>query len=206
MSLLLCDECFTWVEPLQERCPDCQQTLDSSTADPPLSRLERVIGRLVDVLGEVRVDRKLLPDQGLLYRTDNGLYFLPHRVDRQTRLVAATDMETSFLWSLAGLAWAPLVLVAPFLKKKNTYVEREVRVFRPHRLSPDQSELLPELLMQNPGVFFVSRDNIRAVERRRGCWRVVRMHGPALKLTPIHNKHHFDEQMDGLVASGMGRR
>lgn len=206
MSLLLCDECLCWVEPMYERCPDCQQTLDTSTDDPPLSRLERVMGQIVGVLGEVHIDRKLLPDRGLLYQTANGLYFLPHQVERQTQLVPAVDVETSILWSLAAIAWSPLVFVAPFLKQKKTYVERQVRVYRPHQLSLDDSKLLPQLLMQNPGVFFLARDSIRAVERRRNCWRVVRMHGAALKITPLNDRDTFDEQMDGLVASGMGSR
>jgi hypothetical protein len=200
MSLLLCCECFAWVEPVRDRCPDCQQSLDSSTPDPPLSRLERVIGELISPLGEVRIDRKLLPDQGLLYRTSNGLYFLPHRVERETQLVPTCDAETSLLWSLAALAWSPLALVAPFLKRKTQLVEKQVRVFRPHELECTQSDLLPTFLMQNPGVFFVPRESILAVERRRHCWRIVRVHGVALKITPLDGIPAFEEQMDDLVA------
>jgi hypothetical protein len=199
MSLLLCHECFAWVEPVRDRCPDCQHSLDSSVADPPLSRLERVIGDLITPLGEVRVDRKLLPDQGTLYRTSNGLYFLPHRVDRETRLVPNGDAGTSLLWSLAALAWSPLALAVPFLKRRSRLVERQVRVFRPHLLEPGQSEMLPEFLMQNPGVFFIPRESILAIERRRYCWRVVRAHGAALKITPLAEKPAFAEQMDELA-------
>ncbi|MEX2288506.1 MAG: hypothetical protein WD648_15520 [Planctomycetaceae bacterium] len=202
MSFLLCHECYSWVEPIHDRCPDCQESVDSSTADPPLSRLQNEIGNLIGPLGEVKVERRLLPDRGLLYLTSNGLFFLPHAVEHEMKIVPTTDVQTSFLWSLAALAWTPLALVVPFLKKKRE-TAKQVRVFRPHWLSVDQSQEMPKLLMQNPGVFFLPNNAVRVVGRRRKGWRIVRVHGPALRIFPLDDARQFHDHMSRLIAAGI---
>ena len=103
MSLMLCHECYSWVEASDGYCPECTYPLDASAADPPLHELRSIIGEIVVRVGEVRVPRGLLPDRGMLYATSNGLFFLPHRFERVTQMVETNGDTTSILWSLAAM-------------------------------------------------------------------------------------------------------
>ena len=183
MSLLLCHECYSWVEPSDGRCPDCWQPVDTSVPDPPLRALKTVIGELICPLGEIKVRRKMLPDRGMLYATTQGLYFLPHRLVRVMQLVETEDARTSFFWFLAAIAWTPLMFLLPLLKSVQAK-PAQVDVFQPQFLTPAESHLLPEFLMQNPGVFFVPRESVRTIRRRRNTWTISRWRGSPLKLKP----------------------
>lgn len=200
MSFLLCHECYSWVEPENERCPECDHSLDSAAPDPPLEFLAADIGTILFRIGEASVRRKMLPDRGMVYATTNGLYFLPHRLEHVTHLIEEDSPGSSLLWSLASLVWTPLILVAPFLKSRQV-TPKQTPVLRPHYLTREESQQLPELLMQNPGVFFVPQKSIRLVIRKRSHWRIERLQGQTLKLTPIGNRQRFHDRMNELVAS-----
>lgn len=200
MSFLLCHECYSWVQPENERCPECDRHVDSATPDPPLEFLGAQIGSILCRVGEVAIRRKMLPDRGMVYATTNGLYFLPHRLEHVTRLVEEESPGSSLLWSLASFVWSPLIFVAPFLKSRHVK-PTQMPVLRPQYLTRDESRLLPELLMQNPGVFFVPKKSIRIVIRKRGYWKIERLQGTPLKLKPVGNRQRFDDRMSEVVTS-----
>lgn len=142
--------------------------------------------------------RKLLPECGMLYTTTNGLYFVPHRLEQETRMETGPTASEPLIWSLAALAWAPLTLVLPFVRNRN---ERpvQVTVLRPLFLSRADSDRLPVLLMENPGVFFLRRQSIRGWKRRRGHWTIQRDQGAALKLTPESDHQSVHRRMSQLA-------
>jgi hypothetical protein len=200
MSLFLCHECYSWITPVDGRCPDCELIVDASVPDPPMQAIRSVIGDVVGLLGEVRVRRKLLPDHGMLYATTNGLYVLPHQLDQETRVT--TQPAEPLMWSLASLSWAPLALLRPLLepflgKKEQRAVQ--VAVLRPVALTSADNDHLPELLMDNPGVFFLRRQAIRGWRRRRRHWSIERDQGPPLKLSPESDRNLVHRRLSQLA-------
>lgn len=200
MSLLLCHECYTWVEPFDARCPECFGTLDCDTPDPALEILRDELGGVVGPLGEVRIRRRLLPDQGTLYATTSGLLFVPHETVREVQLVETPEAGSSLLWTLASIAFTPLVLVLPFVRSKRLR-PAPIAVLRPVFLSPGEYRRPAELLMENPGVFFVPRRSIFRIVRRRGKWTIERRQGTPLKFKPHNDRRHFQAQMTQLAAT-----
>jgi len=207
MPFFLCHECFSWVEPTGERCSQCQLVLDVSAPDPPLRWFEEAIGDLHCQIGEVHVRRRMLPDRGMLYATANGLFFLPHQLAESAAPADPDAVETSLLWTVASLVWTPFAIVLPFVKAQ-LMQSAMIPVFEPHLLKQEDSHLLPVLLMQNPGVFFVPNRSIRLIRRQRTQWRIDRTAGPPLKLNPVDGKKSFQRKMAELVHSrawhGMG--
>ena len=86
MSLILCHQCFSWVEPIGEQCPQCDFPLDARAPDPSPEELNAAIGSLVRPMGEIRIARAELPERGWLYETNHGLFFVPNRLE-QVKLV-----------------------------------------------------------------------------------------------------------------------
>lgn len=198
MALLLCHECFFWVSPRGGRCPECDHAVDSGVADPPTDALDRLIGPAIQPIGSVRLRRDLLPDRGMLYETANGLYFVPHVVTRRVELVEKSQPGRSLLWMLASIAFTPLILVLPFMRFKRLTAE-EVPSFEPCRLTAEQRTRLGELLMQNPGAFFIPRNSIRRFARRWRRWVIERRHGKVLKFQPETDPQEFERQLHGLL-------
>lgn len=198
MALLLCHECYFWVPPRDGRCPECDHSVDSSVPDPPADVLNRLIGPAVRPLGTVRLARQSLPERGTLYETDNGLFFVPHHIHRRLEIVERKQHGRSLLWMLASIAFTPLMLVVPFLRFRKLTTE-EVPIYEPVFLTDEQCERLGQLLMQNPGVFFIPRDAIRRVHRRRNRWVIERRIGSTLRLIPETDFHEFDHQLAGLL-------
>ena len=197
MSFLLCSECFGWVQPRDGHCANCLAQMDSARPDPPLTLLRASLGDVLQRLGDVRVSRRVLPERGLLYATTTGVFFLPHEVEQITQ-VTEQRVGPSILWSIAALVWSPLSLVIPFLRTKRLReVSREV--YRPLLLTTSQSDLLPELLMENPGAFFVPARHVRHVVRRRDKWIFERMHGAKVVFHSDDNPGLFHERMEELV-------
>jgi len=165
--------------------------------------LRSVIGDVVGLLGEVRVRRKLLPDHGMLYATTNGLYFLPHQLDQEPRITTEPPPEP-LMWSLMSLSWAPLALLKPLLqpfwgKKEQRVVQ--VSVLRPRALTSDDNDRLPELLMENPGVFFLRRQSIRGWRRRRRHWSIERDQGPPLRFSPESDRNLVHRRVSQLAGA-----
>lgn len=204
MSFLLCHDCYAWVEPVGDRCPHCEQIIDPEAADPPHGTLAAAMGELRSLIGEARVPRKKLPDTGLLYATSRGLLFVPHRTVYVTQMVEAPPAGGSLFWTIATVVWSPLMFVLPFVKTKRLQ-EQSVAVAEPQYLDGDATPHLPELLMHDPGVFFVPRRSIRCVRRRRHRWTIERAHAASLKVRAEGDRALFHRQMAELLQSPMWR-
>ena len=204
MSFLLCHDCYAWVEPVGDRCPQCEQMIDPEASDPPLGVLTGVIGDLQHLIGEARVIRRNLPRTGLLYATTQGLLFVPHRTVYVSQTVEARTAGASLFWTLATAVWSPLLFVAPFVKSKRME-ERSVAVDEPQYLEQDDSPRLPELLMQDPGTFYIPRRAIRAVRRWRHRWTIERVQAVPLKLWAEGDRPLFHREMRGLLESPVWR-
>ena len=179
MSFLLCHDCYTWVEPLDNRCPECLLVMDFSAEDPAPHLLREVMGDLAGRLGEVRIPRKLLPEWGTLYATTDGLFFVPHEMDHALRRDDGQFSGTSLMWSLGSLIWSPLFFLSP-LVRSSPAPDRPVRVLRPRYLSEEESAALAEFTDgQSGSVLFApaadsgDRAKARAVDHRTHSWRVV---------------------------------
>lgn len=196
-SFLLCHECYTWVVPIDDRCPECTNAVDAATPDPSLPLLEHAIGEINGLIGEVRVRRPMLPERGLLYSTEGGLYFLPHELDHVTEMKPAAPTGSSLMWSAAALVVTPLIFVLPFVSVKRLK-ESSRPVYRPRYLNVGERRRPAELLMENPGVFFVPRRSIRDVRKRRRHWIVERIQGRSLRMTPDANRRTFHVRMGEL--------
>ncbi|MGE3314152.1 MAG: hypothetical protein AB7O26_03475 [Planctomycetaceae bacterium] len=200
MALFLCHDCYSWVEPFSEHCPECWQVVDPSRPDPSLEQLERDFGRIVLRVGEIRINRRMLPDRGTLFATTNGLIFLPDQVERVIDDVETAYPTESILWAMAGLVWSPLHLVSLWKHRSRPRRKGVVRVFRPHFLTERDSHRLPGMLMQNPGVFFIPRRLIRSATRRFDRWRIDRYHATTVKLRPRTDGARFHDRFAELLA------
>ena len=201
MSFLLCHECLSWVEPRHDRCPDCSLIIEYASRDPSIHDLRLAIGDLVQRLGEVKVSRRRsLPDLGMLYETTNGLFFVPHDIETITKTVESHSSGSSLAWSIAAMAWYPLLLILPFVRSRKMKT-KNLSVRRPRILALDDSEQLPSMLMGSPGMFFIAQSAIQWVGRRRKCWSIKRQHSSDLKITPFTNPDAFHERMKRLVRS-----
>ncbi len=200
MSFLLCHDCYTWVEPDDGRCPECLLVMDLSAADPPAGQLLLVMGEIVGRLGEVRVSRRLLPEWGTLYATTRGLFFVPHEPDDAPAMGAAPLFGASLMWSLGSLLWSPLVFLLPFVRT-DVPQETAVRVLRPRYLSPEDSAMLPELLMAHPGSFFLPKNQIRSMTPKRSRWMIDRSIGSRLTFSPADSPGVFREKLSTLLAT-----
>jgi len=201
MALLLCHECYSWVEPRSGHCPDCLARADLNEADPAPPQLRATLGELTGKLGEVTVRRRPFSGPGLLYTTTQGLYFLPHHVNDITDEYGQNhDVGQTVIWSVAATLWAPLYLLMPLLRTSSRNGST-VSIYHPQLLSPDQSDLLSDLLMDNPGAFFVPSRAVRTVQQRWRGWVIERDHGTKLHLKPTSTRGNFDRRMQQLIKS-----
>ena len=197
-SLLLCHECFDWVEPSNGHCPQCLSVVDAAAPDPSPDELRRVLGDVLLRLGEVRLLRRRVPDRGLLYATTRGLYFLPHQV----RYVEETKQEQvgpSLGWIVAAVFITPVALLLPYLKSKRLRrVDRPVH--SPIWLTAEDSLRLPDLLMDNPGALFIPLAGIRHVEQRGRRWHVDRRMGRRVSFECVDTPPLLPQRLRELAA------
>lgn len=144
-------------------------------------------------LGMVRIPRRHLPGQGLLYATTRGLFFVPHRLEQVTRY-EERQVGPPLFWRLAGLLWMPLHLVLLVFQSREV---RQIQVAepRPQILAPGEGSILPELLMENPGAFFLPLNSIRQIERRKDRWIIDRIYGGRVVIQADADRNMFDNQM-----------
>ncbi len=198
MAYLLCHECWTWGEPCRQSCPHCGHLLDPAEPDPPVQQLQALLGELVARLGEVHVRRKALPQHTTLYATTTGLFFLPHRQEWDVRPVEDFTAATSLLLTLAAIIWSPVALLRPFMGGSRSKPQR-VLIRRPRFLDLDDSDLLVELLMNDPGSFFIPRRTIQLVQRKRRYWVIQRHPGSDTIFEPLGHWVRFAEKLKDLA-------
>jgi hypothetical protein len=202
MALVLCQQCLAWVEPLGEQCPQCDYPIDLRAPDPSFEERATAIGPLVGPIGPVRISRAALPDRGMLYATVNGLFFVPESFER-VRLVpieSATQSPRSMARAL--LRGARLVLSDGLSLRKwadRSSMRIEISRSEVPLLRPEDSHTLPRLLMDDPGVFFLSRRWIRTIRTTFSGWSVVRPNNLTLRLKPLGDRSAFHQRMSNFA-------
>ncbi len=167
---------------------------DAIQLDDFANRMRPLIGRVHRSLGHVKLQRRHFPNDGVLYETEHGLFFLPHRVVQAARLVE--EQAASPLWRVAAALWAPLWLVLPFVKTKRVKTKL-VEEAEPIRLHGDDLQRLSELLPRLPGSFFVAAKDIATVRTKRRIWVIERFTGSKLTIDPL-TTDVFGERMEQL--------
>ena len=104
------------------------------------------------------------------------------------------------MWSLGSLIWSPLFFLSPLLRTSSA-PDRPVRVLRPRYLGENESGDLPDLLMDNPGAFFLPRRQVRAAMRKRGRWIIERTQGGLLSISPVAPARFFHDNLCALLES-----
>jgi hypothetical protein len=195
MALILCHQCLSWVEPLGRQCPQCDFPLDARLPDPSPDKLSAVMGQLVRCIGDVRIARAPLPECGSLYETTHGLFFVPHRLERVRLIRGGAPQRTwrAMLRSFGRRAFRRSEVHRPAMRM-------EVAVDSHQPLGPCDSGELPNLLMQNPGVFFLSWRSIQMVRRSFWGWTILRSNSLHLRLKPVGDHAGFHERMAELAA------
>lgn len=170
-ALILCQECYSWAEPKSDVCPFCAVTLDPNQPDPTPESLQNLIGPIEFCLGEVITPRRLLPDRGMLYATRGGLLFVPHDLARSLKPPETWPASASLLWAAAALLWSPLAIAGALLRFKMTR-PGEILLSIPRSLPEGNPSVAASQLMDDPGVFFVSRWSIRCIRRTWRGWTI----------------------------------
>lgn len=183
MSIRLCQECCQWVSTRDGRCPDCQDTLPETIRPEDSDAMFRnMVGQVRGRMGHVRIVRRKLPSDGVIYETANGLFFLPYRSVTKRRLVEQS--AASPMWTVASVLWSPLMFLSPFLRRRELR-EKDFVEYEAIRLGKDDLQLLPEFLSRVTGALFLPVRNIRAITEKRGRWIIERSIGTKLIIQPI---------------------
>lgn len=196
MALMLCHQCLSWVEPLGEQCPQCDFPLDARIPDPTSEELGAVIGKLVRRIGDVRIARTALPNHGSLYETTRGLFFVPHRLE-DVRLVHGAATLGGWRSVLSALQRIPYAVFG--LRGYRAAPRVEIAVDVHTQLNPQDSKELPNLLMSNPGVFFLSRRSIHRIQRTLWGWMISRPNSLSLRLKPLAERSEFHQRMSAFA-------
>lgn len=141
-----------------------------------------MVGQVRGRMGHVRIVRRKLPSDGVIYETANGLFFLPYRSVTKRRLVEQS--AASPMWTVASVLWSPLMFLSPFLRRRELR-EKDFVEYEAIRLGKDDLQLLPEFLSRVTGALFLPVRNIRAITEKRGRWIIERSIGTKLIIQPI---------------------
>lgn len=201
MSFLLCHDCYTWVEPVDDRCPECLFVMDLSESDPPPGLLRDVMGELVRPLGEVRIPRRLLPEVGILYATSEGLFFLPHEMDASQILEQNRSGVHAWFNRMKRLFGLPFSDSMSFRLDENHAVSAPASELSSRSLLREEQPDLPRLLMENPGAFFLSKQQVAKISRKRKRWIIERSQGGRIQIVPLQPARMFFENFEALLES-----
>jgi hypothetical protein len=202
MSIRLCQECCQWFWSHEDRCPQCQDSwTEEIDVDAIASRLRPRVGAIVERIGHVRIKQKRLPSEGLLYETEFGLFFLPHRNVTVTRLVE--EGKSSPLWNLASVLWAPMMFVLPFIKAKKL-TKKDVQENHPVRLKGESLQRLPDLLGRLPGSIYIASRDVMSVKSNGKRWHIRRSSGAKLTFEPI-SVDAFSQRMNQIMEADQWR-
>ncbi len=133
----------------------------------------------------------------MLYETTNGLFFVPHCLER-VRMVADHQAESPRMREASG--WRnPLLFLRGLLRsRRGPRIAVSVQQHAPLRST--DSRQLPLLLMQDPGVFFVARRSIHSIRWTLRGWLIARPNSPGVWFRPLGDRSAFSVQMAGLAA------
>lgn len=183
MSARLCQQCCQWIWSRDGLCPDCQDLLpESYEVEKIAQRARGLTGAVLRPIGHVKLKRKKLPTDGVLYVTETGLFFLPHRMVLATKYVE--EQSTSLLWRIAAVIWMPLWFFLPLVRRKRLRA-KVVQEASPIQLNGSDLQLLPDLLPRVPGAFFIPAREVAVVRDRRRQWIVERFAGPNVVIEPV---------------------
>lgn len=183
MAARLCQQCCQWVWSRDGLCPDCHDLLpERYDIDSIAHRARALTGTVLRPIGHVTLKRKKLPTEGVLYQTQLGFFFLPHRIVTSTKVIE--EVSTSLFWRIAAVLWMPLWFVLPFVKRKR--VRRKiVEEAEPIQLDASKLHVLPDLLPRVPGAFFLAAKEVSSVSDRRKLWIFDRFAAPSLTIEPV---------------------
>ena len=191
--IVFCRQCFAWVEPHGEMCPDCGMLVILDQPDLDQESLAKIIGNPLIFLGPVRVERPRLPNYGDLLGTSEGLLFVP-RLHR--RLNGAWEEVASNRipgwWPFRGEQSANRFL--DWLRRPSTARLSDPKKGESVEASP-LSGSLSERLMDSPGGFFMERRFIRGMTCRRKTVRIER--------SPFRSMTLVDESEDTTLPAAL---
>jgi hypothetical protein len=169
--------------------------------DAIADRLRPRVGAIFERIGHVHIKQKRLPSEGLLYETEFGMFFLPHRNVTVTRLVE--EGRSSPLWNIASIVWAPLMFVLPFIKAKKL-TQKDVQENHPLRLKGESLQRLPDLLGRMPGSIYVASRDVTSIKPKGKRWHIKRLNGGSLTFEPVSSEA-FSKRMHQLLESDQWR-
>ena len=186
--IVLCQYCFTWIEPHSEMCPECGAEVLLDRPDPDLNALADILGKPLSVLGPVRIERPDLPNYGHLIATTEGVLFLP-RLHRRVNGAweGVTSQRLPGWWPFRGDVSSPKFLGwlrLPFGASAANQNQRK-------NDSEQDLESLANRLMDSPGAFFIEHRMIRTVTAKRRTIKLDR--------SPLRSVSLIDETVEGSV-------
>ncbi len=186
--LIFCQQCFAWVEPQAQTCPEC--AADVNLDQPDLDRivLAKILGTPLSVIGSVRIDRPGLPSYGELTGTTSGILFLPRlhkRLNGAWEGVASTKLPG--WWPFRGDQTTPRFLE---WLKHSSGVRTGKDPVEVMNSTTDQTSLA-DRLMDSPGGLFAEHRFIQLITSRR---RTVK-----LNRSPLRSITLIDESEDGSL-------
>jgi hypothetical protein len=169
MRIVLCHNCWSWVQLEGDQCPDCHRAMDLSEPDPSSAELDALLGSLVCRLAKVRCDRRKLPSVGELVAVTEGLLFLPEVTPLPNGALEAEEHPSSSFWPISNW-WSNW--------------GRRLPAVDPPR--PDvliDAAPLAEQFLNAPGAVFVPRRHLIRAALRGRVWTISRSVGRTLRFT-----------------------
>ncbi|QDT36927.1 hypothetical protein [Stratiformator vulcanicus] len=194
--LLLCRKCLAWKRAESGRCPRCGASLSADRPDPPRDELEAAIGPIETCLGEVRVRGDQSTGPASLYVTEQGLLFIPHRLEYRT--IEGSDATAgSVVWTIAELFFMPLLVLRLVFRPDDS---RVIATAVPRKAPFEQPGLPADWLMEDPGAFFIERTNILAIRRNwRGRYRILCVGHVVVGFAPLASGSSFRQKLESLA-------
>jgi hypothetical protein len=185
MRIVLCHNCWSWVQLDADRCPDCHRAIDLSEPDPSPGELEALFGAVVCRLAAVRCERRHLPSVGVLLGVEEGLLFLPELTPLPNGALAADEHPGSSFWPISRW-WSVWGRRAP--------PARESAPEAAANLAP-----LSERFLNAPGGAFVPRSRLIRAALRGRVWTVSRSVGRTLRFTATDSAEEARRSWQALL-------
>lgn len=173
MRIVLCHNCWSWVQLDGDRCPDCHQGVDLSDPDPSPAELDELFGLVLCRLASVRCDRRKLPSVGVLWGVAEGLLFLPELTLLPNGAMLAEESPAAHFWEIARW-WSP------WGRRAASSTTCEL-----HADAVTDFAAVSERFLNAPGAVFVPRAHLIRASLRGRAWTISRSIGRTLRFTTI---------------------